>query len=479
MYSIKPLGPGVEYFLVENRQTGTGWNRGYPDDASGLLIWHVNDNREFQIDAVDLIEADNISEEDPPLSDRSTYSGDPFPGTSVKTRLTDFTIPSSTKRWETKANPDPNVHIGNSNVLIVDIQGSGNSMTADLSPFWAGEIPTSTTWSGAVRVGGDVTVNPDVTLTLGEGTGVRFLADRDDTETGGVDADKSELIIEGSLAAGAGSTTLRSSNDNPAGPEWYGVRLNGGAANLSNATLRDGVACVPVTSGEGFELTGARLEDCGLITGSGDVSFPEDRIDPVETYEAAGRLGSSVTWDLEGDDEESFTITPAGSETTDDAEELGADLAFSPLPNFEEPTDKAKPEMDNEYGVVVVVSGGQLQATKKVAVNVTDVYEPEVPRPPGGLSAESGWTLIHLEWLPAADVSRYDVQMQGRYSNRSVSDDPTVWPTDWTLVAENEATATEGIRHRYTHTGLDPDYIYRYRVRSRIGDIVRHCPDLS
>ena len=131
--------------------------------------------------------------------------------------------------------------------------------------------------------------------------------------------------------------------------------------------------------------------------------------------------------------------------------------------------------MDNEYGVVVVASGGQLQATKKVAVNVTDVYEPGVPRPPGGLSAESGWTLIHLEWLPAADVSHYDVQMQ-RKANAPPY--PGKWPTDWTLLVENEATATEGIRHRYTHTGLDPDYIYRYRVRSRIGDIVSTWSDI-
>lgn len=83
-----------EYFLLENRQP-EGWDAYIP--GHGMLVWHidyvksvwdenrVNTNPSHQY--VDLLEADNHRSLD-------DIAGDPFPGTSGKTAITDETQPS-------------------------------------------------------------------------------------------------------------------------------------------------------------------------------------------------------------------------------------------------------------------------------------------------------------------------------------------------------------------------------------------------
>ena len=109
---------------------------------------------------------------------------------------------------------------------------------------WSGPLGVASEWSGTVVVNGDVTVPAGVTLTVAKGTQVRFLAGTDETGSG-TDKTKSELIVAGTLNAGAGGITFRSTNADPDAAEWYGIRvLKGGTANLTNATLQDGVKCV-------------------------------------------------------------------------------------------------------------------------------------------------------------------------------------------------------------------------------------------
>ncbi len=203
VYRIKAFTNPSDFFLIENRQLGEGWNRGPASaDSDGLLIWHIRDINGRKYDFIDLVEADNNS-------DDSRYNSDLFPGSAEKTAFTDFTSPSS-KRWG--PTHDPAVPGENSNVRVVDIRPSGTNLTADLSPFWAGTIE-SVTWSGTVKVGGDVTVASGDTLTVAAGTEVLFLANRDDTN-GGSDATKAELIVAGTLNASAGNITFRSANSN-------------------------------------------------------------------------------------------------------------------------------------------------------------------------------------------------------------------------------------------------------------------------
>ena len=455
VYKIVSSTDPSDFFLIENRQTGEGWNQALAldgsEDGGGLLIWHIGlGYSSRKDDYIDLIEADGSA-----FDRRTSYYGDLFPGSTGKTALTDFTTPNS-RKWGTDSDPTtPDYHPanpgGNSSVRIFDISSSGTNMTATLSPFWVGSISQGMNdWSGIVTVGGDVTVPSGVTLTLAAGTEVHFLADQDDAMSGS-DSGKAELIVDGVLEAGAGNI-FRSSNDDPSDPEWYGIYLRGqGQANLTNATLRDGVACVPVSGNGAFTLMGATLADCGLITGYDSVPFPENGTN-VATYLTTGRMGSSVSWDLEGDDAYDFNIS-------------SGQLSFDMPPDFESPMDD---DEKNTYDVIVVARGGQLTATKEVTVTVEDLFEPEVPLPPGDLSAESGWTRVHVEWLPVPMVSGYDVRMQRKFVYYGP---PNSWPDEWEVVAENEVgEAAADSRLLYTHSDLNPDYTYRYQVRSRLNE---------
>jgi len=137
-----------EYFLVENRQKN-GFDQGLPGD--GLLIWHidgdtinsnlnsntVNDNECYPGGpscatthyGVVLVQADNLWELETKLSMGDT--GDPYPGSTNNTSLTDSTSPNS------------NLYNGNpSTVSVTNISASDNQMTATLS---VSETITTTT----------------------------------------------------------------------------------------------------------------------------------------------------------------------------------------------------------------------------------------------------------------------------------------------------------------------------------------------
>ena len=123
-------------------------------------------------------------------------------------------------------------------------------------------------WSGPVTVVGDFIVgdgtNP-ATLRLEAGTEVRFAAT--DAESDGQDEARVELIVEnsGTLRAGAGEITFRSSSDAPSSSDWYGIRVAAsGIADLSGATIRDGRRCVQLRGASTVTLTNTTLTNCGL-----------------------------------------------------------------------------------------------------------------------------------------------------------------------------------------------------------------------
>ncbi len=89
-----PTEKETEYFLFENRQQ-EGWDTYIP--GHGMLIWHIDYvesvwtyntvNNKSSHQYVDIIEADNNKTE-------STRDGDPFPGVSNVTKITDYTTPN-------------------------------------------------------------------------------------------------------------------------------------------------------------------------------------------------------------------------------------------------------------------------------------------------------------------------------------------------------------------------------------------------
>ena len=192
---------GDDFFLIENRQRSSGFDRCLP--AEGLLVWH-----KFSTGILDLIEADNSQTV-------ITQTGDPFPGSSNKRHLNDFTSPNCKYIDDT-----------NSNLVLHNISDASSSMHADLGEKWFGNIPDALTWENTVQVGGDVTVGTGKTLTIASGTNINFATI--DYTSGGSSAGKSELIINGTLEADNATFTCSSANG------YYGVRFTSTASNTSS-----------------------------------------------------------------------------------------------------------------------------------------------------------------------------------------------------------------------------------------------------
>ena len=269
---------------------------------------------------------------------------------------------------ETTTNPRAGV-IGDSHLAFLNIRNEGAHALVDIYlNYWSGSITGSTTWSGTVYVGGDMTITSGATLTITDGTEVRFLAHTDDTDSG-ADSGLSELIVEGMLNVGAGSITFDSASADPSSGDWYGIRVrSGGTANLQDATIRDGLHCV---QNEGGTLTGT--PDCGLtITSDRTAPFSLDEdvsADPasrttVATYrveDLGGTAVSSVTWSLAGDDETSFLI------------EDGV-LIFNRVLDFERLTDEGAVNDHIDYQVRVQAAVGPM-LEQEVTVTVRNVDE--------------------------------------------------------------------------------------------------------
>ena len=108
---------------------------------------------------------------------------------------------------------------------------------------WSGELVGDSEWSGTIHVDGDVIVREvivdgveeeeEVTLTVTEGTEVRFAAGSDGTG-GGSDASRSELIVAdgGTLVVSGvagGEVAFGSASDTPSDSDWRGIRVESGA----------------------------------------------------------------------------------------------------------------------------------------------------------------------------------------------------------------------------------------------------------
>lgn len=88
------------------------------------------------------------------------------------------------------------------------------------------QIDSNTTWSGTITLGRDVVVNPGKTLTIISGTTIRVRTS--DSSCSGIDPNKIELTIKGTLVAigGTGANdTIRFKSDaaSPAQGDWYGI----------------------------------------------------------------------------------------------------------------------------------------------------------------------------------------------------------------------------------------------------------------
>ena len=97
-----------------------------------------------------------------------------------------------------------------------------------------------------------------------------------------------------------------------------------------------------------------------VVAGNSPIDYPENSTGPVATY-TADPEGTSITWDLLGDDNSLFSISALGV------------LTFNTPPDYETP---ASDNHDNEYLVTVQASDGPKTGTLEVTVTVTDENEP-------------------------------------------------------------------------------------------------------
>ena len=97
------------------------------------------------------------------------------------------------------------------------------------------------------------------------------------------------------------------------------------------------------------------------ISGETSISYEENRTDTVATYIASDPDGTSVTWDLLGNDNSLFSISTSGV------------LTFKTSPDYETPGDA---DTNNVYLVEIRASDGPKTGTLDVTVTVTDENEP-------------------------------------------------------------------------------------------------------
>ncbi len=103
----------------------------------------------------------------------------------------------------------------------------------------SGPLTGSETWSGTVRLTGDVTVTPTGSLTILPGT--RIESDpRADDQVGGIHTSRIELIVDQGVLVAAGTpispiqfTAAMLGTNAPQPGDWYGVRINS-----TNVTVR-------------------------------------------------------------------------------------------------------------------------------------------------------------------------------------------------------------------------------------------------
>ena len=142
-----------------------------------------------------------------------------------------------------------------------------NTQPPDVSRhYWTGRIEQDTTWRDTIYVIGDVIIASGATLTLAPNTQVRFMPYHDDTQ-GGLDSTRAELIVEGRLHAHAGGIVFRSADAVSLGADWYGIVVErGGLADVSNATIRDGLRCLYAEMGGRVRMDHIAFANCGKQT---------------------------------------------------------------------------------------------------------------------------------------------------------------------------------------------------------------------
>jgi parallel beta-helix repeat protein len=130
---------------------------------------------------------------------------------------------------------------------------------SNITKIVQGAITADDTWHGRILIVGDVILSAN--LTIEEGTEVILVA-QNDTQTGGNDTSRSELILDGGTLTAEGTEVspivFTSSRTPKTAGDWYGIRVKNGNVSLQH--------CVLEYAAEGirFEDTDTRFETYAL-----------------------------------------------------------------------------------------------------------------------------------------------------------------------------------------------------------------------
>ena len=197
----------------------------------------------------------------------------------------------------------------------------------------------------------------------------------------------------------------------------------------------------------------------------GSIEYAEDRTDPVATFMATDPEGDTVTWSLEGDDEQDFDISEDGVLTFDvGGDNDNPDASVSP--DFESPGDTG---VNNIYEVTVTASSDDGEGStntdmEEVTVEVTDVAEDgEVTWTVAVDTHTAGDTLLtqfivgaDLEATVtdgdgiASDTERYQwYRSSSKSSQGTPIDNPSADPEDYTVVPDDVGSYIRVVAYYY------------------------------
>ena len=268
-----PLTAG-HYLLIEHRSAGSSYyERHLP--AEGVLIWHINpdrpDNDDEHAKVVDLVCADGLyvdagypagAQPDFDLGQDNLdfYSADANFRSEHEGNLGDATDVFDGARF-TEYTPLSNPAING--VSVNDIRRAGAGFSADLvvqDPRRAGRMTGQQTWRDTMLIVGDVTITAGASVDLVPGTVVRI---GDDGRASGVDPDRVEIVIDGTLTS-LGATSIFESAATTAAPgDWVGLTTTGsGLLTLGTTTIRHAHNAIVVRGGSrGLSLVGVTVQD--------------------------------------------------------------------------------------------------------------------------------------------------------------------------------------------------------------------------
>lgn len=305
-----PMADGEE-LLVEYRDPGGSWyDRHLP--AQGLLVWHVDPDRETNDDEraklVDLVCADGLYVDAgfPLGTEADAFRGQDnldFYAADADYRVAHGGNLGDATDLFTEGHPGytPLTNPGINRLSISDIRRVGSGFSADLivdDRRRAGLLTGHDSWRDTIDVVGDLTVDAGATVEVAPRTVVRLHADGLHT---GVDPERVEISVQGTFLTSGAGAVLQSAAAAPAAGDWVGLattttaRLSMGATRLLHArdaiTVRGGNrglllsgVTVAQAAGDGIRLLGVEgdVRLLGVtVEGVGGDGISIDGGDPV------------------------------------------------------------------------------------------------------------------------------------------------------------------------------------------------------